>query len=453
MKKIIRAIICLLVMIGLVYAPVKESASLVLAAEEVTIQLNKSSADMYVGTTMKLKMQGTDKKVSWSSSKKEIATVDSSGEVTAKKEGTVTIKAKVSKKTYTCKVTVKPAPTMSKTKKTVYVGNSFQLKIVGDKIGKVKWTTSDESIATVEKGKVTAKKAGTVTIKAKIGGKKLSCKVTVKPAPKLSAKKKTICVGKKSELTIKGDIIGTVKWATSDKSVATVKDGKITAKKVGTAKITATVGGKKLTCKVTVRKPMVALTFDDGPSKHTEKLLDTFEKYGGKGTFFVVGNRIDSYKSVLKRTAKEGHEIGGHSWDHSQLTKLSASAVKKQLVNTDKKILKVAGVEPTIVRVPYGATNSTVLTACKNQGLSAIQWSVDTLDWKYRNVDTVYKNVMSTVEDGDIILLHDIHGTTVDAMKKVIPALIEEGYELVTVSELLTYGGSDLKAGKVYYQK
>ena len=200
-------------------------------------------------------------------------------------------------------------------------------------------------------------------------------------------------------------------------------------------------------------KPMIALTFDDGPSAHTERLLDAFEEHGGKATFFVVGNLINDRKETLVRMAEEGHEIAGHSWNHRQLTSLGKEDLQKQLVNTRAKIYKVTGVDANLMRPPYGSFNDDVKTMCRDHGISLINWSVDTLDWKYRDANTVYQSVMSQAKDGAIILCHDLHGSTVDAMEMAIPALIEKGYQLVTVSQLLTSQGGEVEAGKVYYNR
>lgn len=197
-------------------------------------------------------------------------------------------------------------------------------------------------------------------------------------------------------------------------------------------------------------KPMIALTFDDGPSKHTSRLLDIFATHGGKGTFFVIGNLIDSRADTVKRMSDEGHEVAGHSWSHRQLTKLTSDELTDQLMTTRAKICEVTGVDSTVIRPPYGAFNSDVKEVCSNLGIVMVNWSVDTLDWKNKNADMVYNTIMNDVKDGDIILCHDLHGTTVDAMERVIPDLIEKGYQLVTVSELLSYGDEEVCAGKVY---
>lgn len=183
-------------------------------------------------------------------------------------------------------------------------------------------------------------------------------------------------------------------------------------------------------------KPMVALTFDDGPSKHTDRLLDIFAAHGGKGTFFVVGNLIENRSDTVERIALEGHQVAGHSWDHRQLTKLNSEEVTNQIMATRAKIYETTGADATVLRPPYGAVNEDVKNVCAQLGVTIVNWSMDTLDWKYKDADKIYNTIINDVKDGDIILCHDLHGTTVDAMERVIPALIEQGYQLVTVSEL-----------------
>ncbi len=200
-------------------------------------------------------------------------------------------------------------------------------------------------------------------------------------------------------------------------------------------------------------RPMIALTFDDGPSAHTDRLLDIFKEHGGKGTFFLVGGHIDYRPETVKRITTEGHEIGGHSINHPQLTRLSSEDVAYQLSWTRDKIYEVTGVDSYIVRPPYGEYNDEVKRIAAGLGIVFINWSIDTLDWKYRNGNTVHDRIMSSVYDGAVVLCHDIHGTTVDAMETVIPELIEMGYQLVTVSDLLSARHEVLTAGEVYNRK
>lgn len=200
-------------------------------------------------------------------------------------------------------------------------------------------------------------------------------------------------------------------------------------------------------------KPMIALTFDDGPSAHTERLLDVFAQYGGKGTFFVVGNQIDNRKNTLIRIANEGHEIGNHSWDHRQLTKLTPQEITDQIMMTRAKIFDVTGIDTKIMRPPYGACNNDVKSIGITTDVAFVNWSIDTLDWKTKNSELIYNEIINNTKDGDIVLCHDLHKTTVDAMETVIPKLILDGYQLVTVTELMQHSDTPLEAGKMFYQQ
>ena len=204
--------------------------------------------------------------------------------------------------------------------------------------------------------------------------------------------------------------------------------------------------------KIDPDKPMVALTFDDGPGAYTDRLLDIFQTYGGQGTFFLMGNKIDKRIDTVQRIVAEGHEVGGHSWSHKELTKISAESIESQLVKTRNKIYEVTGVYSAIMRPPYGSYDDNVKAVAKKLGISAINWNVDTLDWKNKDPDYVYKATMKKLKSGNIILFHDIHPTTVDAMERIIPDLLDQGYQLVTVSQLLTAGGGELVPGKLYYK-
>lgn len=204
---------------------------------------------------------------------------------------------------------------------------------------------------------------------------------------------------------------------------------------------------------IDITKPMIALTFDDGPSAHTQRLLDIFKTYGGKGTFFVIGSTLDDRQEALRQIANDGHEIGNHSWSHSSFVESSSDAVRNEIMKTRNKIYDITGVDSILVRPPHGACNERIQAVGRELGVAFVNWSVDTLDWKTKNADAVYKEIMNDAADGNIILCHDLHKTTVDAMERAIPALIEKGYQLVTVSELLTCRGGEIIAGNMYYRQ
>ena len=196
---------------------------------------------------------------------------------------------------------------------------------------------------------------------------------------------------------------------------------------------------------------LVALTFDDGPGPYTARLLDALKQRGAKATFFMLGERLAgsaTYRSYAKRMVDEGHQIANHSYSHPALTTLSNANVTSQITRTRTYLVQAGGNQTYYVRPPYGDFNSRVSQLV---GAPMVYWSVDPLDWKYRNSTTVYNNIMRTVKDGDIILLHDIHSTSVDAAIRVIDTLQARGYEFVTVSELLRRRGITPANGKMYY--
>ena len=195
-------------------------------------------------------------------------------------------------------------------------------------------------------------------------------------------------------------------------------------------------------------KKMIALTFDDGPySPVTNRILDVLEKYNAHATFFVVGNRVNSYSSCVKRAVSLGCEIGNHTWDHTSLTTLSGSEVASQISRCNNAVFNLTGVMPSVMRPVGGAYNATV---SNNVGMPMIIWSVDTNDWKYRDSQHVINAILNNVKDGDIVLMHDLYASTAAAMETVIPELIARGYTLVTVSELAEYKNQQLKNGQAY---
>ena len=199
--------------------------------------------------------------------------------------------------------------------------------------------------------------------------------------------------------------------------------------------------------KIDPSRPVIALTFDDGPGKRTGELLDQLEKYDAKATFFMLGQKVASYPDEIKKMKEIGCELGNHSYDHPNLANLSADGVKKQIGDTNSKIKKIVGEEATVMRPPYGAISATLR---ENAGMPLILWNIDTLDWKTRNARITVDMVMKNVDDGDIILMHDIHTESVDAAIELIPKLLEKGYQLVTVSELAAYKNVTLENGEKY---
>lgn len=196
------------------------------------------------------------------------------------------------------------------------------------------------------------------------------------------------------------------------------------------------------------RSKAVALTFDDGPSTaNTPTILALLKKYNAHATFFVVGNRVEAGADLLKQELELGCEIGNHSWNHANLSQMSMSAVNKNLNRTKKLVKRLTGYDIKMVRPPYGAISDAMR---KKMDQPMVLWSVDTLDWKSRNAKAVFREVKKQVHDGSIILVHDIHESTAQAMKTVIPWLIKNDYDILTVSELMERKGITMKKGKAY---
>ena len=194
-------------------------------------------------------------------------------------------------------------------------------------------------------------------------------------------------------------------------------------------------------------KGMIALTFDDGPSDFTDRLLDCLEANNVKATFFLSGQEVEYFQEPVSRMEALECEIGNHSYDHPDLTTLSADDVTSQLSRTDQLIQDLTGHTATVVRPPYGSFNDTVASIAARP---LILWSVDTLDWETQDADSTVKNVMDNAADGQIILMHDIFKESVDAAEIFIPQLLQEGYQLVTVSELAAAKGIILENGTSY---
>ncbi|MBP1927275.1 peptidoglycan/xylan/chitin deacetylase (PgdA/CDA1 family) [Sedimentibacter acidaminivorans] len=195
-------------------------------------------------------------------------------------------------------------------------------------------------------------------------------------------------------------------------------------------------------------QPMVAITFDDGPSQYyTPIILDVLKENDARATFFVLGNEVKKNKEILVRMIDEGNEIGNHSYNHKDLTSISDYELYQQIVGTDEFIEDITGIKPTVIRPPYGFVNDRISSRIYKP---IILWSLDTLDWQNRNTKKICSNILENVKDGDIVLMHDIYGTTADAVKIVVPELVKRGYQLVTVSELNQYRQATMLPGHKY---
>lgn len=197
-------------------------------------------------------------------------------------------------------------------------------------------------------------------------------------------------------------------------------------------------------------KPMVALTFDDGPDEtHSNKILDTLEANHALATFFEVGKNVLACPEPVKRMADMGCEVASHSNAHKDLSKLKKKALLQDLDAADAAFLAAGAEAPTLVRPPYGAVNKTVKSA---SGRAMITWTVDTEDWRSRDAQTVVDYVKSLGDlDGEIILMHSIYGSTAQAVEILVPWLQEQGYQLVTVTELMAYYYGELPQPDHFY--
>jgi peptidoglycan/xylan/chitin deacetylase (PgdA/CDA1 family) len=180
---------------------------------------------------------------------------------------------------------------------------------------------------------------------------------------------------------------------------------------------------------------LIALTFDDGPnSTTTPQILDILKQNNVLGTFFMLGKMVDANPAMAKRVQAEGHEIGSHTYNHQYLGKLSAADLKLEVNAADKAIYEATGVLPKLLRPPYGAITQ---AGAKAAGKAIIQWDIDSLDWKLNNAAAVVQTVQKQIQNGGIILMHDIHTDTVQALPTLIAQLKSQGYQFVTIDQLL----------------
>lgn len=204
------------------------------------------------------------------------------------------------------------------------------------------------------------------------------------------------------------------------------------------------VGNANSYSRVAISQPIVALTFDDGPHpSNTPRLLDMLRQRNIKATFYVVGSNAQRYPDILRRMVAEGHEIANHTWNHSYISKLSNEGIRKELVSSHQAIVAATGVPPRTFRPPYGAITAAQKQWIKQEfGYPSIMWSVDPEDWKRPGVSVVTNRILSQTGPGGIILVHDIHAPSIDAMPATLDGLLAKGYRFVTVTQLIALEGS-----------
>lgn len=208
-------------------------------------------------------------------------------------------------------------------------------------------------------------------------------------------------------------------------------------------KITAVaISGQKPVYAVERKEKLLAISFDASwGAEHTEEILATLEKYHVKTTFFLVNLWIDSYPDMVKDIDKAGHEIGLHSATHPHFTELSVEQMKEELTLNKNAIEELTNQCPAIFRPPYGDYNNTVIATASEMGLTSVQWSIDSLDWKGISAEEIADRIISAAAPGAIVLLHNNGEHTAEALNLFLPALLQEGYHIIPIGELLYPNG------------
>ena len=194
---------------------------------------------------------------------------------------------------------------------------------------------------------------------------------------------------------------------------------------------------------VPTKTKKIALTFDDGPHpSQTERILDILDRYGVKATFFMIGVNVENYSDAAKEVVRRGHEIGNHTYHHSHLKNLGESQTSDEIEQCKDVLERVCGCRPHLFRPPEGYLNSDVLQCAEQGEYDLILWSVDTRDWECRNAGKISETVLSKIQAGDIVLMHDYvyKSKTPEALEIILPKLLALGFEPVTVGELLGIG-------------
>ena len=360
------------------------------------------------------------------------------------------------------------APTISFKKSDVAVGPGSSVKlepVLNHPVKqKITYSVSDESIATVdENGILTGHASGTATVTATLAnGASATQTLTViglienvSIGVPYSMKVK---IGGSKQLTAYFDPIDSPEklvWSSSDPSIATVdQTGLVQGIKAGYVTITCASEFGKVEASVRLKVcnlVQVAITFDDGPSgAYTPKLLDLLEKYDVTATFFFVGKQASYYPSIIKRISDNGHELGYHTWGHTYFSQMSATEIKNDFDRFQKLLNDSCGRGATVYRAPGGGITNTAL---KTINLPHIYWSVDTRDWETRNTTKVKNAILNGLKDGAIILLHDIHATTLSGTTEALDYIFANDLdvEFLTVTELLSRNGTPPTPGRTYY--
>lgn len=215
------------------------------------------------------------------------------------------------------------------------------------------------------------------------------------------------------------------------------------------AAITPAAPGARVS-RVQVPGMYVALTFDDGPSAAlTPQVLNILNRHNARGTFFVLGENANRNRGIIARAASEGHEVGVHTWSHIKMTSAGTEKINSEISRTAEVIKSATGKTPRVMRPPYGATNKNIVAHMYNDyGMYSVLWDVDTLDWKHPGVQKVINTAVGQAKPGSIILVHDIHASTLAALEGIVTGLQARGFKLVTVSQLMALARNASGAGE-----
>ena len=451
----------------------------VLAALAIGGGVNNSPADteseilyLGVGQIYKFPVKG-DEKIKLKSYDKSIITVDESGSITALAKGTAWVKA--GKERITVEVVDAPQELDIDEKAVpLGIGEEYVLPFYipeSKLISGITYSVSDGAPIEIDgNGKITAVVTGKTTVTAETyNGHRASCEITVADAPyniNVSVFNDKLYVGTVCDLKVslpEGSAAKGIQFESDNYQVLSVgKNGKLSALSAGTANITATAyNGVSASCKITVSekpyyirteldtsKPMVAFTFDDGPnSASTGIILKALEEYNCSATFFIVGERISNstHAWCVKEMVENGFELGNHTFDHNHY---GTEVTVEDITKCTDILFSATGQKPALFRPTGGFMTDTIISAC---GAPIILWNIDTEDWKEKNADDVYEQLISGLSAGDIVLMHDLFPGTAEAVERAVPVLVKEGYQIVNVSELAYYYGVTLENGKAYY--
>lgn len=436
-----------------------------------TVYVNSDVLIMGVGQEYDYPMENKAL-VRFKSYNKKVVDVDKDGVFTAVSKGSALVRIGKSELT----VYVEDAPSslaFVHDGYTLGAGETYKaaLKISPSEINSgLVFTSSDPKVLEVNSGGVlkgVSKGTANVSVKS-YNGLSASCSVTVENEPdsvSFPCSEKTVYLGTTPRLAPElpdGTASLTTSVVSDNQSVVKIEGDKLVPVAEGTANITATTyNGKSAVCKITVQnapfyirtdidpsKPMIALSFDDGPNKSTtSRILDALESNHGSATFFIVASRLESSSnaSCATRMVEMGCELGNHTYDHSHYGK---DVTPEDISKATDVIKQVTGHSPSAFR-PTGGYLSDVIR--QNCNAPICIWSVDTNDWKYRDAQRIKNYVLDKAKDGDVVLMHDIYGTSAEAVEQFVPELVNRGFQIVNIAEMAYYKDVQLQNGEIYY--